>query len=299
MIVVDNSEDSRNGDYTPTRFDAQADAVNLIYSAKTQANPESAVGLMSMGGAGPEMLTTFTVDLGKILDGLHRTKIRGSSHFNTGINIAALALKHRQNKSQRQRIVVFSCSPISDDEKSMVRLAKKMKKNNISVDIIAFGDPDAETAQKLKAFHDAVNNNEGCFFEIIPPGPNLLSDILSSTSLLAAEGVSASAGTGGDAAEGGEGGDSRFEFGVNPELDPELALALRLSYEEHKGRMEKDAKAQEEAAKEKLEGIPEVDEKEALLSTEGNSGAAESSKKEEEGDKKKPDDKDKDAMDTA
>ena len=93
MIVVDNSESSRNGDYTPTRFEAQSDAVSLIFSAITQANPESSVGLMSMGGKGPEVLVTLTTDHGKILEGLHRTKtkIRGGSHLATGIQIAGVS----------------------------------------------------------------------------------------------------------------------------------------------------------------------------------------------------------------
>jgi hypothetical protein len=92
MVVVDNSESSRNGDYTPTRFEAQSDAVSLIFSAITQANPESSVGLMSMGGKGPEVLVTLTTDHGKILEGLHRTKskIRGGSHLATGIQIAGV-----------------------------------------------------------------------------------------------------------------------------------------------------------------------------------------------------------------
>jgi 26S proteasome regulatory subunit N10 len=75
---------------SPSRWEAQADATNLIFSAKTGANPESSVGLMSMGGNTPEILTTLTTDIGKILDGLHRTKIRGTSHFSTGINVAAV-----------------------------------------------------------------------------------------------------------------------------------------------------------------------------------------------------------------
>jgi hypothetical protein len=62
----------------------------MIFSAKTGANPESSVGLMSMGGNTPEILTTLTTDIGKVLDGLHRTKIKGSSHFVTGINVAAV-----------------------------------------------------------------------------------------------------------------------------------------------------------------------------------------------------------------
>jgi len=36
MICVDNSEWMRNGDYSPSRFQAQADAVNLLCGAKTQ-----------------------------------------------------------------------------------------------------------------------------------------------------------------------------------------------------------------------------------------------------------------------
>ena len=87
---VDNSEASRNGDYVPSRWEAQQDAVNMIFSAKTGANQESSVGLMSMGGNTPEILTTLTTDIGKVLDGLHRTKIKGSSHFVTGINVAAV-----------------------------------------------------------------------------------------------------------------------------------------------------------------------------------------------------------------
>lgn len=90
LSSVDNSEASRNGDYVPSRWEAQQDAVNLIFSAKTGANPESSVGLMSMGGSTPEILTTLTTDIGKVLDGLHRTKIKGNSHFVTGINVAAV-----------------------------------------------------------------------------------------------------------------------------------------------------------------------------------------------------------------
>lgn len=36
MICIDNSEWMRNGDYSPTRIQAQVDAVNLICGAKTQ-----------------------------------------------------------------------------------------------------------------------------------------------------------------------------------------------------------------------------------------------------------------------
>ena len=77
-------------DCSPSRWEAQADAVSTIFNAKTGANPESSVGLMSMGGKGPEVLVTLTTDFGKILAALHRTKPRGSSHLATGIQIAGV-----------------------------------------------------------------------------------------------------------------------------------------------------------------------------------------------------------------
>ncbi|TID16962.1 putative 1-aminocyclopropane-1-carboxylate deaminase [Venturia nashicola] len=288
MIVIDNSESSRNGDYVPTRFDAQADAVNLIYNAKTNANPESSVGLMSMGGQGPEVLTTLTTDMGKILDGIHRTKIKGDAHFTTGLNIAALALKHRQNKSQHQRIIVFACSAIEEDDKSLVKLAKRMKKNNVCIDVIAFGDLSDENIKKLTSFNETIQGGDGSHLEIIPPGPNLLSDSILSTPILAGDGLGGSGG-GGAGGEGGAGASNDFEFGVNPELDPELALALRMSFEEEQARVEKEKKAKEE--KEKLEGIPE--EEQALLDSKDEPSEGSKDKKDK---KDKPDD---DKMDTA
>jgi 26S proteasome regulatory subunit N10 len=49
-LRVDNSDWSRNGDYLPTRWEAQQDAVALIANAKFQAHAESSVGLMTMAG---------------------------------------------------------------------------------------------------------------------------------------------------------------------------------------------------------------------------------------------------------
>jgi len=92
LLVLQHTKSTRTHypAHRPSRYEAQADAVNLIFSAKTQANPESSVGLMSMGGKGPEVLVTLTTDFGKVLDGLHRTKPRGSTHLATGIQVACV-----------------------------------------------------------------------------------------------------------------------------------------------------------------------------------------------------------------
>lgn len=272
---------------------------------------------MSMGGKGPEVLVTLTTDFGKILDGIHRTKIRGSTHLATGIQIAhvsikqariqcavvansyaaQLALKHRQNKSQKQRIIIFTCSPIDEDEKSLVKLANKMKKNNVSIDFIAFGDLRPENTKKLEAFNEKIKSAEGSHLEIIPPGPSLLSDHLVTTPILAADGVAPRGGEDGMNGDTGTGGGG-FDFGIDPSTDPELALALRMSMEEEKARQEKENK---DAAKEPtLEGIPEEGgETQPLLNEHGEasgSGGDEAAKKESS---EKKEDGDEDKMDTA
>ncbi len=45
---VDNSEYMRNGDFLPTRLQAQQDAVNIICHSKTRSNPENNVGLITL-----------------------------------------------------------------------------------------------------------------------------------------------------------------------------------------------------------------------------------------------------------
>jgi len=234
---------------------------------------------MSMGGKGPEVLVTLTTDFGKVLDGMHRTKIRGSTHLATGLNIAGLALKHRQNKSQRQRIIVFTCSPIEEDEAQLVKLAKKMKKNNVSVDFVAFGDLDPANTKKLEAFNEAVKSGDVSTLAVIHPGPSLLSDHLISSPILSGSGA-ASRNT--DDGEGGGETGGGFEFGVDPMADPELALALRMSMEEEKARQDKENKAKEG---DKMEGIPEEGgESQPLLGADGEASGSGSGSKEEKKD---------------
>lgn len=253
MIIIDNSESSRNGDYLPSRFGAQAEAVSMIFNAKTAANPESAVGLISMGGPSPTVLVTPTTDIGAILGGLHATKIKGKSHLGTALSIAALALKHRQNKSQRQRIVCFNCSEIQDEEKELVKLAKKMKKNNISVDFVAFGDLEGETKRKLELFNENVTGGDGSYLAVVPPGPNLLSDGIVATPIVGGE--PRAEGEFGDGEAGaGAGG---FEFGIDPSTDPELAMVLRMSMEEEENRLARERREREAQEASRMEAIPE------------------------------------------
>jgi hypothetical protein len=111
--------------------------------------------------ASPEVLVTPTQDVGKILTALHATKLAGSVDLVTAIQVAQLALKHRQNKNLRQRIIAFVGSPLDEsvDEKNLVKLGKKLKKNNVALDVVSFGEHDLNEV-RLKALVDAVQSGE-------------------------------------------------------------------------------------------------------------------------------------------
>ncbi|OCF60147.1 26S proteasome regulatory subunit N10 [Kwoniella mangroviensis CBS 10435] len=221
----------RNGDYPPTRFQAQAEAVQTVFTAKTDSNPESAVGLMSMAGNSPSLLVTPTNDLGKLLSSLSKVNISGISSLSTSISIAQLSLKHRENKNQRQRIVVFIGSPLSqeaDSKENLVKLGKKLRKNNVLIDVITFGDEGRENDDKLNALIEAVGGDESHLVSI-PPGPRFLSDVILSSPILF-DGDANAAGGSGDVGGGGFGGDG--VDGIDPNMDPELAMAIRMSLQE-------------------------------------------------------------------
>lgn len=52
MISMDNSEHLRNGDYTPTRMEAQQDAASVVTQVKINDNPENTVAVMTTAGKG-------------------------------------------------------------------------------------------------------------------------------------------------------------------------------------------------------------------------------------------------------
>ncbi|KAG6878439.1 hypothetical protein C0992_008158 [Termitomyces sp. T32_za158] len=256
MMIIDNSEYMRNGDYQPTRWEAQKDAVNVVFQTKIDANPENTVGIMTMAGKGPEVLVTHSKDLGQILQGLHKasSNIGGQIDIPTAIAIAQLALKHRENKNLRQRIIVFVASPLeaqAADEKAMVKLAKKLKKNNVAVDIVSYGDGIEETTGEekgvLRAFVDSASSGDNSHLVSIPPSTRLLSDVLISSPILSEDRSSSIpaefGGSGDGAGASGSGGANQFEFGVDPSLDPELAMALQMSMQEAQAREAAEAAA--------------------------------------------------------
>ena len=116
------------------------------------------------------------------------------------------------------RIVAFVGSPIEIDDKEVIKLAKRLKKEKVNVDIISFGEESINN-EVLTAFVNALNGKDGTSSHLVtvPPGPHL-SDALLSSPIIQEDGA------------GGSGmGGAAYEFGVDPNEDPELALVQLLA----------------------------------------------------------------------
>lgn len=194
---------------------------------------------MTLAGRSATILVTSTRDLGRIFTCLHDVNFDGQADFVAGIQKAQLALKHRQNTHQRQRIVVFVSSPVLTDVETLVKLGKSLKKNNVSVDVINIG-LEGDNVAKIDAFIGAVNSNDNSRSLHVASGSQNLADALMHSDIyIERDGASSAAGGAGGTAAGaaGTGGDaSEFPHGVDPAVDPELAMALRISMEEERAR---------------------------------------------------------------
>ena len=161
-----------------------------------------------------------------------------------------MALKHRQGKNHRPRIVVFVGSPLEVDGNEFNKLAKRLKKEKISIDIVVFGEEvknfvdernsfsieSLVFSRKIRRIYYDNQWKRKCqverrvFFSMfenqfiehlfsshlicVPSGANL-PDTLINTPIIQSEDGSGLP-TGYSA--------SAFAMGVNPEDDPELAM---------------------------------------------------------------------------
>jgi len=227
IICVDNSEFCRNGDFGLNRLISQQDAANLVARTKLKSNPENDVGLLTMSDN--YLVTTLTADQQKFQSVMAKVQPEGEVKLSAAVRVAQLSLKHRMHKNHRQRIVVFICSPILEDEKDLIKVAKRLKKEKVNLDIVSFGEDEANQA-KLTAFINTLNGKDGSGSHLVRiSSGNNLDQALRQSPII------------GD--DGPVGGAFAMD---DAETDPELAMALRISLEEQRARQDTDGGAEQE-----------------------------------------------------
>ncbi|GET86124.1 proteasome regulatory non-ATP-ase subunit, putative [Leishmania tarentolae] len=225
FLCLDSTEYMRNGDQYPTRMMAEQDAACLLANAKLQANAENTLGFLTTGGNACTVYETLTNNVDAVMTSIGSIPVNGKRcNFSSGLQIASLALSHRTNSRAEKRIVAFVGSPVGETEAELEALAKKLRKDDVAVDVVAFGVE--SNVELLQAFVKKVSKKENSRFLAVGARENLTDKLMSNAILL-----------GEDLPEGADvGGTGLGGFGVDPNMDPELAMALRLSMEDEMQR---------------------------------------------------------------
>nr|CCC91804.1 putative proteasome regulatory non-ATP-ase subunit 10 [Trypanosoma congolense IL3000] len=222
FLCLDSSEFMRNGDQSPNRFIAVREAANLLAAAKMEANAENTVGFLTLGGNACTVYETLTRDVDRVMTTLTKTSIGGRQcHFSKGLLVACLALGHRTNPRAEKRIIAFVGTPLSEEDIELEKLAGRIRKENVAVDIVSVGVE--KNAPRLEKFIDRVNSNGKSHFLRVPAKTSLIDCLMSSPIMMEFNDV------------GGMEGASQG-FNIDPTADPELEMVLRMSLEEENQR---------------------------------------------------------------
>ena len=223
ILCIDNSDWTRNGDYIPNRFQAQISAANFIIENRCETNPENSLGIMTMAGKRVEMISTLTNDESRLLGSMSSIPLNGECDITSALSISILCLKHRINKNQKQRIILFVGSPIKAKTENLILIGKKLKKYNVAVDIISFGHVE-ENREALNAFLKEVNNSNNSSILEVPLGSYIMDALLSSS--IMGDGMNQAMGV-----EPGQGNVQQNMGGIS-QFERDMNLAMQMSLQE-------------------------------------------------------------------
>ena len=158
-------------------------------------------------------------------------RIGGKSNFLAALKTAQLALKNRQNKNQRQRVIMFVGSPIETDAGELVKLGKLFKKNNVAIDVINFGTENTtnDNTEKLEQLIAAVNTSDNSHLVSIPPGPHIFADLVLTSAIMQSGGGGGIAGVPSGAGAAASGGGAGHVGGIDPNMDPSVSHSHALA----------------------------------------------------------------------
>lgn len=131
---------------------------------------------------------------------------------------------------------MFVGSPIRHSQEEILAVAKKLKRNNVAVNVISYGNLD-ENKDLLDKFINAVNNNNNSSMVTVEPG-NVIVDALFTSSIMGMDEPMVPEVT------GVAGGSGNPGAGMVPQtdFDRDMQRAFELSAEEERKRKESEKK---------------------------------------------------------
>ena len=105
------------------------------------------------------------------------------------------------NKNAKPRVVIFCGHPLEEELVEYERLGKRLRQNNVAIDVINFANPD--NVPKLQALVEAANKNDNSHFLDVPLGVSMITDVLFTSPIIQGDDYGAAGGAG--AADGTNG----------------------------------------------------------------------------------------------
>ena len=189
---------------------------------------------------------------------MYNIPLSGECDITAALSIAILCLKHRINKNQKQRIILFVGSPVTTKAENLVQIGKKLKKYNVAIDIISFGNID-ENRELLNVLLKEVNNSDNSSILEVPLGAYLMDSLFSSP--IMGFGNNVDAGMGGAGAGANPGAGQQEPIGLS-QFERDMNLALQMSLQEAQKNENKDKTPNINAEAEKNKNLDVIDEEE-------------------------------------
>ena len=164
IFLIDNSDTSINGDFEPSRLEAQKLAAQRLGNFNLKQSPNSQVALGSIGSECFGMKCSLSKSTKQFSTAFSKIEAGGKAQIVRGITCAFLTLKRRDPDIKGKRVVLFICSKHDLTMDSARELAQRANKEQISVDVIAFGQ-EVDKLDILEAF-TSMTVNESYFIRI-------------------------------------------------------------------------------------------------------------------------------------
>ncbi|XP_054166045.1 26S proteasome non-ATPase regulatory subunit 4-like [Oppia nitens] len=220
VLCLDNSHFMVNEDLLPSRLAVQREAANALIHQILSSNAESRVAILQLA-PNAKPVRTLTTDEVLLMRALYGVSADGQLRFTRGLEIALLVLKNapQSETTVRKRVLAFVGSPVSEEDiKQLPSTARKLRRANVSIDIVSFG-PEAETDRQKQVLREFLSQMTCDSHLVCVPKDNDMNYFLS-TSILFSNAVSL----------------------VNERTDPEIAIAVKQSAAEHNTRLDAEMK---------------------------------------------------------
>ena len=213
VFLVDNSATSIDGDFYPSRLEAQKIAINRIvrHFERSRRKMQFALGALAMPNTGIVASLSDSRTILRFLDRL--TPGEGLANIDKGIRCAMLSLHQCDSDNTRpvKRIIVMIGSETTPEwsERVCDDLVEHLRRESVSLDVVAFGSDVSTVALQYIVAQAQSSDPKGpqSHYVECPAGGSLLSDMILDSPI----------------------GYSVYTEPVLDDNDPDLAETLRLS----------------------------------------------------------------------